>query len=562
MTISNFLTLKNPAKKNIIWIILFGIIIFAAILRLWQLGSTPPSLEWDEVALGYDAYSFIHTARDEFGNFLPPVLRSFDDYKPAFYAYLTVPFVYAFDLTAFAVRLPSAVFGILAVLATFFLVKELFKKDSLALLSAFIMAISPWSVHFSRIAFEANVADALNIFAVLFFLKGLKKPWLLSLASLCFSLSIYTYQSEKVFVPLLFVILMGIYWKKFWQLQKRYIGIAVIVGVITMLPMVIYLITNHNAFLRVQGTAIFSNQTVFLQDTVKRLQIDKVHHDYLGLLFDNRRITYFIAILSGYLSHFNLNWLFITGDIARHHAPYMGLLYLWNIPFLLIGIYMLLFGNYEWRTKFLIFSWFLLAPLPASITTGVPHAVRTLNFLPTFQIFTALGMLVVFSYLVQKKYRFFHFPLWQISGGFLILIGLFNLFYYLDQNFVQLNYYESAAWKYGYVQAIDTIKPIMSHYKKIVVSDRQPLDKSYMFFLFYFKYPPDLYQGSYRNDSGGFSTHHAFDKFDFRPINWQTDVREKNTLFIGKPDEFPDSITPYKIIYFLNGRPAIKIIKT
>ena len=66
-------------------IILLVIMLLGAGLRLWQLGSVPPSPNWDEVALAYDAHSLFHTGRDEFGNFMPAVLRSFDDYKPAVY---------------------------------------------------------------------------------------------------------------------------------------------------------------------------------------------------------------------------------------------------------------------------------------------------------------------------------------------------------------------------------------------------------------------------------------------------------------------------------------------
>src|SRR5271170_7064405 len=83
------------------------ILVLGLALRLWQLGAVPPSPDWDEVALGYDAYSIMHTGRDEFGAFLPSVLRSFDDYKPALYAYLAIPTVAVFGLTTFAVRLPS-----------------------------------------------------------------------------------------------------------------------------------------------------------------------------------------------------------------------------------------------------------------------------------------------------------------------------------------------------------------------------------------------------------------------------------------------------------------------
>ena len=103
-------------KNKKIWILLIGIVILGSILRLWQLGNIPPSPDWDEVALGYDAYSIIHTGKDEFGKFLPVVLRSFDDYKPAMYSYLTIPFYHVFGVSQATTRLPSAVLGTISLL--------------------------------------------------------------------------------------------------------------------------------------------------------------------------------------------------------------------------------------------------------------------------------------------------------------------------------------------------------------------------------------------------------------------------------------------------------------
>ncbi len=305
----------------------------AAGLRLWQLGNVPPSPDWDEVALGYDAYSIIHTGRDEFGQFLPVVLRSFDDYKPALYAYLSIPTVLIFGLTTFAVRLPSAIFGIVSVLAVFFLIKELFRnyryKDYLALLSAFFLAISPWSLQFSRVGFEANVGDALNLLAALFFVKGVNsRRWYLFLSALFAGLSIYVYQSEKVFTPLFILVLAIIFWKQLFAVPKKYLFTVVIFGLIVVAPMLIYITTNRAALLRVTGTSVFSYQTELLKSDIQKLQQDMANNDKIGLILDNRRFIFASTIIAGYISHFDPNWLFISGDISRHHAPGMGLLYL------------------------------------------------------------------------------------------------------------------------------------------------------------------------------------------------------------------------------------------
>ena len=554
-------------NRKILYTIFFGIVILASILRLWQLGNTPPSPDWDEVALGYNAYSIIHTGKDEFGKFLPVVLRSFDDYKPALYAYLTIPSILLFGLNTFAVRLPSAVFGIISVIAVFFLIREIFErykyKDILSLLVSFLLAISPWSIQFSRVAFEAQVGAALNLLMVLFFVGGLKKPWLLCLSAFFAGLGIYAYQSEKVFTPLLAMALMLIFRKELFALSKKYVFSAFILGIIIVMPMFFYILNNREALLRVTGTSIFSYQTEILSDTIKKLERDRANNDYLGLILDNRRLVYAKNIVSGYISHFSPNWLFITGDISRHHAPNMGLLYLFEFPFILLGIYFLIFGNFDKKTKLAVFAWFLIAPIPASITTGVPHAVRTLNFLPTFQVFTAIGIL----FAVQK---ISNVPAkgWSASGGkyliflFSFFFLIFNFSYYLNQYFVQQNYYNSQDWQYGYKQAVDEVKLLQNKYKEIVISDKQPMDKSYMFFAFYLMYPPDKYQKESIDQSGGFAAHRYFGKYTFRPIDWPKDSLRRNVLYIGNPDEIPNGRSVIKNIYLLNGKPAIRIAGT
>ncbi len=302
--------------KKYFLIIFLGIILLASALRLWQIGSVPPSPDWDEASLGYNAYSILHTGKDEYGKFLPVVIRSLDDYKPAFYMYVTVPSVAVLGLNVAAVRLPSAIFGILSVIAVFYLVRELFKdykyKDELSLLASFFMAISPWSIQFSRVAFESNVGTSLNIFAALFFLKGLKKPALLPFSAIFAALSIYTYQSEKVFTPLLALVLVLVFRKALGKLNKKYLIGGVVTGFIFMLPMLWFLFFNSSSLSRLTSTSVFSSQTQVLQNSVMDLQNDKNNNDKLGLILDNRRIEYAKEILSGYISHFDLNWLFIT----------------------------------------------------------------------------------------------------------------------------------------------------------------------------------------------------------------------------------------------------------
>lgn len=538
--------------KKIVWILLFGIIILAGILRFWELGQVPVSPDWDEAALGYNAYSIMHTGRDEYGKFLPVVLKSFGDYKPALYSYLAIPSIAVFDLTVFAVRLPSAIFGVLTVLLVFLLVKELFGKNNLALISSFLLAISPWHIQFSRVAFETNIGLTLNILGAFLFIKALKKPWLLIFSAIIFALNFYAYQSEKVFMPLLVAALVIIFHKQIFRLPKKIISLAIIAGIIVALPMVSFIMTDKSALSRAAGVSVFAQQSEDIAKNAKLLLYDKNTHNVLGQVLDNRRIFFAKEIIGNYLSHWSLNWLFITGDIERHHAPGMGLLYLWEFPFLFIGISSLLFGKYDKKTKWIIFSWFMLAPIPASITTGVPHAVRTFNFLPTFQIFVALGLLDAFLFIYSKKNKIF----FVIAALVVFFFSLFSIVYYLNQYFVQTNYFYSQYWQYGYKEAVLFAKFHENDYQHIIVSNTGNMDQSYIFFLFYLKYPPELYQQEEKNLPA--NNNHKFGKYEFRPINWSEDSKLGNTLFVSGSDE---NLSARKILTIrnINGSPTMTI---
>lgn len=138
------------------WRFLIAIIFIATILRFWDLGSNPPGLFVDEVSNGYNAYSILKTARDEYGNFLPLTFRAFGDYNPALSVYTLVPSIALFGLNDFAVRFPSAIFGVFTVLLTYFLAYQILKDQKIALGASFLLAISPWHLQFSRYDHEAN----------------------------------------------------------------------------------------------------------------------------------------------------------------------------------------------------------------------------------------------------------------------------------------------------------------------------------------------------------------------------------------------------------------------
>jgi prepilin-type processing-associated H-X9-DG protein len=344
------------------------------------------------------------------------------------------------------------------------------------------------------------------------------------------------------------VFLIIIYRKQIILYKKRSLLLAGIVGILVLSPLIPSLLSKE-AVTRLKGTSSFREQTVLLSNSIIKLEYDRIRGDKIGEIFDNRRVDYIKTILRGYLVHFSPNWLFITGDLYRHQAPDMGLLYFWEAPFILIGIFQLI--RKKARENIFFIGWVLLAPIAASPTTPVPHAIRTLVFLPSFHVFCAMGLISVFSFLYKRSVK------WTIPltvGIVVIIIGYF--IYYVHMYFIHTNIEYSRYWYYGYRQAVEYSEAHKGEYKKIVVST--DLEQPYMFFLFFSKYDPNKYLKQGGTVSGNFDEEfNHFDKYEFRKINWQNEKRDGSVLYIGTPDEIAHG-TKANIMY-LDGSPAIRI---
>jgi len=384
------------------WILLLTVLI-AGFLRLYQLGSNPPSLTWDEAAWGYNAYSIGISGKDEFGRLLPmDYLESFGDYKPPMYAYLDVIPVKLFGLNELSARFPSALFGTLTVLLTFFLIKRIFwkskLKESYALFGAFFLAISPWHILLSRAAFEANVASFFIILGVWGFLAAIEdKKWYLIISAASFAFSIYTFNTARVVSPILVVFLTLVFRKEFLKIKKETI-VAFIVGLIVFLPTFGFLLTPQ-AGLRFQEVNIFTDSNVV--KTANR-EIANDNNTFWSKIIHNRRVLYSLDFAKHYFDNLSPSFLFIKGDgNPKFSTQDNGQMYIWDIIFFIGGAFLLFKRKegYWWIVPF----WLLIGIIPAATAEQTPHALRIEATLPTFQILTAYGFVQLTQFLT--KYR-------------------------------------------------------------------------------------------------------------------------------------------------------------
>lgn len=531
-------------------LLLSGIVILAVILRFYGVTSTAPTLNWDEAALGYNAYSLGIDGKDEFGKFLPvQFLESYGDYKPVIYSYLALVPIKLLGLNEFSVRLPSLALGSITVLLTFFLVREIFQKkgketDSLALLSAFILAISPWHIMLSRGAYEANVSTFFIVLGVLLFLKSINKNlWLLSVSAVSFALSFYTFNTARAFIPLFIIALMFGFRKVLLKNLKQTI-VAGVIGVVLLLPIIPFLFSPQ-AKLRFEEVNIFSD-----------LQVIKISNQYVendngaewSKIIHNRRILYGIEFVKHYLDNFNPKFLFISGDgNPRFSTQDVGQLYILELPFLIAG-FLFLFRKKQGHW-WVIPVWLLLGIIPAATARETPHALRIETVLPTFQIVTAYGIFGLIALLKSEKNR----KIAQV-GLFILFIFSLGYFYHGLQKHYAREY--SSEWQYPYEETVRYVHEVGHNYQLIEISEE--LGRPYIYFLFYGKYDPEKFRRSalIEREAFGFVHIKSFDKYKFsKEINIQN--QKPDILYIDSTENVPTNTTILKTFNFVNGNPAL-----
>lgn len=532
-----------------------GIIVLVAfLLRFYQLGVNPPSLTWDEVAWGYNAYSLGIDGKDEFGRFLPvDYLESFGDFKPPVYAYLDILPIKIFGLTEFAVRVPSALFGTGTVLLSYFLIVLCFykskQKEIYGLLTALFLAISPWHILLSRAAFEANVANFFIVLGVmLFFLAVRKNAWFLLGSFIALILSAYTFNTARIVSPLLLGFLV-ICFSSFFLKHIRVSLFAFSVSVIISLPLFFFLLTPQ-AKLRYNEVNIFSDPYIV---THSNELIENSGNTSWSKIIHNRRFGYAVSYVKHFFDNFSPMFLFVRGDgNPKFSIQDTGQMYLWEFPFFIAGI-LFLFKKKEgyW---FVIPYWLLISIVPAAAARETPHALRIESALPTFQFFSAYGL---FWVIASLNYSFKKINLKYVLVGLIVCIAVFQFIYFVYNYFVHYPKEFSGDWQYGYKQAIDYVQK-HPEYKSVVMTNA--LGRPYVYVLFYGQYSPLQFRktANIEREVFGFVHVNAFDKYIFTDTVAEASSSGK-TLFIVEPGKMPLGANKLKDIPLLNGSPTLTL---
>lgn len=376
------------SSKNALFLLIL-IFFFGFFLRFYNLSNNPPSLYVDEISMGLDAYNVLRTGHDQFGAIMPLFFRSFGDYKLPIYIYLVTGSMELFGKNEFAIRFPSALAGSLTVLLVYFLTCEALhtknkKKQAAArligVIASLLVAISSWNLHFSRGGFEVTVAVFIFVLGMFLAVRywNHRNPLFLFLSCCSFVAAMYTYQSYRIIVPIIFVI--GIFLLVRQKLNRWALIAACFLVFFLSLPLILFSFNPH-------GIARFSQTSAFTSSNRSSSSFIRVIQDPLILVHN-------------YVSFFSFTYLFRFGDQNnRHQIHDFGLLYLWQLPYIVAGLY-LLSKSKDKRIATLLFFFLLVGPIPAALATPSPHSLRVLLGSIGYSMLTALG---VYQLLLQKS---------------------------------------------------------------------------------------------------------------------------------------------------------------
>jgi len=256
--------------------------------------------------------------------------------------------------------------------------------------------------------------------------------------------------------------------------------------------------------------------------------------------------------------------MFILGDSGlRSSFPELSTFFLWQFPFYIYGLYLLVKRKDLGELKFFTLALLLISPLPASLTRDPYSTIRSLQMVIPQNLVIGLAIADVYHRLTKTKKLIFY----TVS----LLVIIYSLAKLYSSVIVLNEYYRGQLWNYGWEEAIQTINTLNKNLPIIVDNSR---DEPYIHLLFFLKYDPAKYQQDNNEvKESEYYTNMANDKekqigmIVTRSINWEKDLLQEQYLIgdelaisVGQIKEH--NLTLIKEIKYPDGNVALRITKT
>lgn len=475
--------------KSPTYLFLFAIILVAAFLRFWQLGSVPVGITHDELGYVYNSYSIAETGKNVFGEPLPFLTWLNVGGFPFLPVpiYISVPFFWLFGLSAFVGRLPSALLGILDVFLLYILVKQIFNKTSLALLSALFLAISPWHLHLSRSAYDPNFALFFYLLGVVLFIYEVKRKKFPIFSSAAMFLAVFSYRGMNPIFPVLVVVLA---WYGIAMLKmSRKQAVAFFIGVsLVALSIVSVILINGKAY--TAEARIWDDPK--MQENIDTQIREAQGPLFIRRLFLNKPMYVVNKLRENYVKAYSPEFLYLYTEPNKIYSIWSrGRIYFLDIAFVILGVAYLYKLN-KHKASFILLL-LLIGGLPGMIG-GSPYSARNFFLSAIFPIFSAGGVLFLLQNAVVKRLKII-----------LIVVLLTSYMYvvggYLFDYYGRYALYGGEAWAKSLKDVSLLATDNKNKYDKIIIGQTSFGD--FLQYAFYSKIDPILVQDAWRIRKNG-----------------------------------------------------------
>lgn len=412
-------------KRHAVLISLF--LFLAVFLRFWQLGAIPSGLHSDEADMLYSAYSILRTGTTQYGEFNPLAIREHSGgTHPPLYTYALMPFLMVAGLFPYVSRIPSALFGSMAVWLTYAIARKLKFSRGAALAALALAAVNPWLLHMSR----QGLLEAIALFTVMAgiwcLLKGMEKPRYILPAALAFGLSLFAYDAPKIFLPP-FVLLTAVVFGKQLLPHKRdvLIGGAVLAVAFLLIAKTMLMDGETADFTMV---SILDMSSITEQVNSERYLTNAPL--WLSGIFHNKLTVALDRVITSYVGPMSVNWLFVNGDGSLQRAnTRIGQYFLFELPLLLLGI--VAAWKKQRRAVVFLAVWFFTGALPAAVTGG-NYTYRNVLMLPVPLLLSGNGLVALWRWLAGVRSPGQRILQALVPGIILVYVSSYLVTYFFD----------------------------------------------------------------------------------------------------------------------------------
>jgi 4-amino-4-deoxy-L-arabinose transferase-like glycosyltransferase len=352
-------------------------------LYLPRLGEAPMFVSHDEIVYSLQAQQLAATGRDLSGRVLPMYIeypaqfgRPTWDQPMLIYAIAVVLKVLPFS--EFSIRLPMALLAILDVLLLYFVAKNLFHSEGLAVAAAVLLALTPSHFMHSRQAIDFQLSLPFILAWLLCVVSYLQSGHVRTLAAAgaVLGVSLFGYVAAYVFVPIFAVVTIAALWRRGDSLGRyAWFTGGLVAPVLVCLPWMLRFqlpfrdVVAHYAVLN--GSP--SEQSGFF--------------DLVRDFATSNRVRELPAL---YASFFDPQFLFISGPLRFRAIQLVGAFLVGIAGVLLVGL--IRAAGRHTTQDLLLLAGFLTGPFVATLGGEGTAVWRTLQLAP-FGALLAVGAL-------------------------------------------------------------------------------------------------------------------------------------------------------------------------